>query len=652
MFTFPGRVVWLYLALCLLPVAAWGQDGQGLENQSLAGLTVQTPRSVSGQVRTAEGEPVRDANVTITTNSGTTFTSVSTDEIGNFRMDFMLTFTPKEFIATVAVTKKGYPVAHGYASDGGSGKPISILIRMRRPPNDPMVLSEAALVSGLAPKLRSLGPADGLGSKDLKAYQKAADEYLDKKRLDAAVPVMEKLAASNPACVRCRTMLAIADMSWGDWISAQNHLSEAVDAVVANKKLGTAEPLLAYGVWLSWQHRAEEAEPYLLQAVNYAPHDPLALQELGRIQGLTMNWEGAEESLKKALDAGAGPPARLLRAQALVWAGTAQDADAEMNRYLDGRDIKKMPRYVQEIGEKIQDRKKDHAALAKWERKPSAVPYVDYLHHPPPDIQAVEPLGDKVELAAVLSAVGGHVAELFQNFPNTSSLELIHQEKLDHKGKCAGSLNQKFRYLCLIPTSQWGPATNEYRADSTGQEATPRGLADNYMLTSGFVAAALIFHPTYQPGSTFRLLGRQKTEGREAYLVAFAQEPGRSRMYGSFKCDGKTRETFYQGVAWIDAANYQILKLRTELLTPLPVVKLKTEITQIDFNEVHFKSATAGFWLPEKVTVTIDFQGRTLRNQHQYSDFALFNVDSRQRIGKPPGAPVNAAGNDVGKATP
>src|SRR5579872_3745388 len=155
MFTFPGRAVWVYLALCLLPVAAWSQEGQGLENQSLEGLNVQTLRSVGGQVTTAEGDPVRDANVTITTNAGTKFTSVSTDELGNFRADFMLTFTPKEFNATVAVVKKGYPVAHGYASDGASGKPIAILIRMRRPPNDPTVLSEADLVSGLAPKLRS-----------------------------------------------------------------------------------------------------------------------------------------------------------------------------------------------------------------------------------------------------------------------------------------------------------------------------------------------------------------------------------------------------------------------------------------------------------------------------------------------------------------
>jgi hypothetical protein len=333
-----------------------------------------------------------------------------------------------------------------------------------------------------------------------------------------------------------------------------------------------------------------------------------------------------------------------------VWAGTVKDADAEMNRYLDGRNINKTPPLVREISGKIQDRKKDDAALVKLQKQ--AIPYLDYLHNPPLELQKIEPVGDQVKLEPILSALGENIEKLFQRFPNTSSLERIHQEKLDRKGRSAGSLNQKFHYLCLIPTSQWGPATDEYRADMTGHAATPRGLSENYMLTSGFVAAPLIFHPIYQPGSTFRLLGRQKIQGRDAFMIAFAQEPKRSRMYGTFKCGGKTRETFYQGVAWIDSTTYQILTLRTELLRPLPVVKLQAETTQIEFSEVHFKRLAEGFWLPAKVTVTLDWEGRTLRNQHEYSDFVVFNVDSMEKIGKPKGAPPDSAENLAPPATP
>lgn len=619
---------------------------------SLSLPDVEIFRSVHGRVITATGDPVRGAGVQVITNGGADeFLSLETDPQGKFHHDYsLLRYTAKEFIVMVTVTKKGYPKAHAYANYGASGIPFEIPVVLRPPQNDPALLSQADLISGLAPKLKHLDADDGLSAKDIKTYDRAVTEFLDRNRLDLAVPAFEKVIASNPSCLRCRVMGALAEMSWGDWGNADHHLGESVNEIIADRKLSRPEPMVAYGVWTTWQHNPDKAEPYFLEAVRDAPQDALALQELGRVRCLTLNWEGAEDSLKKALAAGAGPEARLLHAEALVWAGTVKDADAEMNRYLDGRNINKMPPLVREISGKIQDRKKDGAALVKLQKQ--ATPYLDYVHNPPPELQNIEPVGDQVKLEPILSALGKNVEELFQKFPNTSSLEKIHQEKLDRKGKSAGSLDQKFRYLCLIPTSQWGPATDEYRADMTGHAATPRGLSENYMLTSGFVAAPLVFHPTYQPGSTFRLLGRQKIKGRDAFMIAFAQEPKRSRMYGTFKCDGKTRETFYQDVAWIDSTTYQILKLRTELLMPLPVVKLQAETTQIEFDVVHFKRFPEGFWLPSDVTVTLDWSGRRLRNRHEYSDFVVFNVDALEKINKPKGAPPDSAENLAPKATP
>jgi len=618
----------------------------------MPGFETATYRSVIGRVTTAKGEPVHDAIVELVTNGGSyQYRTTMTDLYGKFRYDYNLYgYTTKDFEVLATVSKKGYPKAHAYANYGTSGKPYPIVIMLRQPQNDPTLLPEADLVSGLAPRFRTLGPSDGLSEKDLKTYEKAAGQFLDKNRLDLAIPDFEKVDTLNPSCVRCRLMAALAEMRWGDWVNSEVRLREAANAVITNRKLLIPEPLLAYGVWLSWQHDPDKAEPYLQEAVKEAPQDALALQELGRVQCLDMNWEGAEDSLKKALAAGAGPEARLLHAEALVWAGTVKDADAEMNRYLDGRDIKKMPHWVQAIGEKIQDRKKDDQALVKLQK--AATPYTDYIHNPSPELPGIEPAGDQVKLDPLLTAVGKNVAELFQKFPNTSSLEKIHQEKLDRKGKSGGRLDQKFRYLCLIPSGQWGPRTDEYRADSAGHAAYPQGLLQNFMLTSGFVAAPLVFHPTYQPGSMFRLLGRQKNKGRDAYVIAFAQEPKRSRMYGTFNCDGKMRETYYQGVAWIDSTTFQILRLRTDLLAPLPILKLQSETTEIEFQEVHFSRIAEGFWVPAQVTVTIDWEGRRLRNRHEYSDFVVFNVDAMEKIGKPKGAPEASAGNLAPKAMP
>jgi hypothetical protein len=92
---------------------------------------------------------------------------------------------------------------------------------------------------------------------------------------------------------------------------------------------------------------------------------------------------------------------------------------------------------------------------------------------------------------------------------------------------------------------------------------------------------------------------------------------------------------FTQGLAWVDPSSYQILRIRTDLLTPLPEVRLERETTEIDYGEVHFKTLAEAFWLPHAVTVTVGWNGKNLRNEHEYSDFKLFSVASSQKVGKP-----------------
>lgn len=637
------RVLFLCAALCLFAVAAFSQNQETALGDNA--MTVQVHRTVIGRVTTPKGESVRGATVQISTNSGTMFRSVETDSQGVFSTNYDLNFQPKEFIITVSVTKKGYPTVHAYANYGASGQPFSIMVVLKQPVRDPTVLTQSELVSKLAPRLRTLGPADGLAEKDVKAYARAAGEFLDRHRLDLAVPSLEHVLASSPSCHRCRVMTALAEMQWGDWANAENQLAKAVNAVIANRQLPLPEPWVAYGVWTDWQHDPDKAITYLRQAVIIAPKDALALQELGRAQCQIMDWEEAEIVLKNALAAGAGEEARLLHVKAILWAGTEKDAEAEMKRYVGELPDKKLSPEARGIAEMIQERKQDDQAMVKLQERQKE-PYVDYLRNPPAELQHIDPPGNGVELTSILSAVGNNIADLFQKFPNTSSVEVVHQEKLDHKGKNAGSVDQKFRYLCLMPSGEWGPQTDEYRADSTGSAATLRGLRDHYMLTSGFVAAPLVFHPAYQKGSTFRLLGKQKVKGRDAFVITFAQDPKRARMYGVFK-DGETsRTTFYQGAAWIDVQDHQILRLCTDLLAPLPVVKLQTERTDIDFGEVHFASIPQQFWLPSVVTVDLDWAGQHLRNRHQYSDFVVFNVDALEKIAKPKGVAANTGDPD------
>jgi tetratricopeptide (TPR) repeat protein len=536
----------------------------------------------------------------------------------------------KNFAIELNVTKKGFLRAHAHIDFGDSGTTWVIPVTLRDTTEDPKLLAQADLISGLAPRLATLKPAEGLSADSEKDYARGVTEFLQEKRPDRALAFFTKVTSRDASCLPCRTMLALAQLDSGDWDGAYYNLVDEFNRIRADQSLGRPEPFVALGVMESWRHRPEHAAGYFSEALKLAPQDPLALQELGRSQLLIQNWPAADEDLRQAIAAGAKPAARLLRAESLLGEGKFQVAGKEMSQYLNGRDVKTMPIEVRKLWMQIEDHEKVEAAYAK------SKPTLDYLRNPPPNlIKGLVPTADQKELDSILNSVGTTVAQFFANFPNTSSVEQIHQEKLRRKDKVGTTLDQKFRYLCFAPAETYGPRFEEYRSDPVGSQAAPLGLGEGYMLTAGFASASLIFHPLYQSQSEFRYLGRQRVNGRDAHVIAFAQQPAKARLNGTFNSGSMSMPTFSQGLAWIDPQSYEVIRLRTDLLKTLPEMNLETETTDITYGEVHFRDLPTGFWLPQEVTVSVDWNGKHLRNQHRYSEFKVFNVAATEKQGKP-----------------
>ncbi len=631
------------------PIAPWisaggypGSTSTGDEFEARA-FRPQTHKIVAARVSTPKGNPVANATVVITNNVAAPAKILATDHEGDFVAEYNLFDEEmgRNFIAIIQVTKKGFQVAHRITPMGGSVNNTSMAITLRPiQPEDPNLLSQVDLINGVAPRLRQLGPSDGLATKQEKDYARGVQEFLDRGHPDRAVLDFTKVVKLSPSCLKCRTMLALAELSWGDWDGPQRELGESVNAIIKDQKVGSPEPLLAYGVLVSWRHDPAKASLYLMDALTYAPQDSLALQELGRAECQELNWYSGSESLKKALAAGAGPEARFMHAEALLWTVSPQAAEAELNLYLDGRSLKSMPPRVRALWDHIQAGKKDETIIAAAKARAQARGEItlDYLHHPPQNLPDFEPTADQAHLDAILAALGKNVADLFTGLPNICSVERVHQEKLNRDGKATSSQVYKFRYLALAPDHPWGPSVDEYRADGQGKGGSPMDLSDNGMLTEGFVSAPLIFHPAYQSGSSFRLLGRQKVKGRNTFVIAYAQDPAKTALSGTFTYGSITRPTYTQGLAWIDVENYEIVRITSDLLTPLPQLRLGKETTDIEFNAVQFKQMAQKFWLPEAVTVTLNWNGRIYRNNHVYSEFLVSNVQSTQKIGKPKGA--------------
>ncbi len=588
---------------------------------------------VSGRVTTLGGDPVRGAKVLVTPTTGVQARTLATDARGEFGTDYWLDVRIiKDVGVKLTVTKKGFLRSHALVDLGDPSKPWIIPVTLRDGRREPTLLSQEGLISGLAPRLRNIGASEGLSQKSEKDYARGVAELVKKESPDSSLESFAKVIRRDPSCLLCRTMRALAELESGDWDGAYRDLGEAITMGRADPKGARAEPFIAMGVMESWKHQQERAEGFLAEALKLAPADPLALQEIGRAQLFLRDSQRAVANLTKATEAGAPPEARLLLIDALLGEGELDAANTGMTLDLGGRSIKTMPPEVRQLWARIHDREK--AQVAQVKAKSHGAPALDYLTQMTPELQGLVPAVDQKPLETILAAVGKNVRELFQNFPNTSSKEVIHQERLSRKNKVEDTLDSKAEYLCLIPEGAWGPAFEEYRANRTGALGQGKGLSDGFMLTSGFASASLHFHPLYQPQNTYRLRGRQRIHNRDAYVVAFAQQPAKARVLGNFKSGKTVTATFAQGLAWIDPGTYQILRMRTDLLTPAPEVRLDRETTDIDFSEVRFSRRSQGFWLPREVTVTVAWNGKRMRNTHGYSNFKIFNVESSQKLGK------------------
>ncbi len=157
------------------------------------------------------------------------------------------------------------------------------------------------------------------------------------------------------------------------------------------------------------------------------------------------------------------------------------------------------------------------------------------------------------------------------------------------------------------------------------------------MTTTGFASGLIAFHPTMQPGMSFRFLGRQSVAGHTACVIGFAQRPDVSPALGSFHISlaNKSVSLYLQGIAWISADQHQVLRLRSDLLHPISEINLARETSEIDYRPYRFLSSPKTFFLPSHVTVSVEWGHKRLRNEHIFSKFRLFKVDahSEERSG-------------------
>lgn len=199
-----------------------------------------------------------------------------------------------------------------------------------------------------------------------------------------------------------------------------------------------------------------------------------------------------------------------------------------------------------------------------------------------------------------------------QGIPITHFITRIYTYRIVHKQTPAGS-----------------DAIDEFRTDAHDQPIDGSAHNAQRPFSVGFATTWLFFLPGNLQASRFRYVGTQKTGNRETYVLAFAQIPENNGLGAVIESNSGSCSTPIQGVAWIDQSTFQIVRMQTDLLTPLPSIRLNQLRSIVEYGAVQIRALNLTLWLPTDVEIRWQTTYRAGDETHLYSHYRLFQSTAR-----------------------
>jgi tetratricopeptide (TPR) repeat protein len=254
----------------------------------------------------------------------------------------------------------------------------------------------------------------------------------------------------------------------------------------------------------------------------------------------------------------------------------------------------------------------------------------------PPDIDEkvppVEPLA-ACALDEVVERAGKRVEEFVKNVDRFTASESLKHESINKWGFAESPETRKFDYVASI--QQYRPgyfSVTEYRSASHAPSDFPDGVE-----TTGLAALALIFHTNNAGNFAMSCEGLGRWNGHLAWQVHFRQRADKPNTIRAYKFGerGPAYPVALRGRAWIAADSYQIVRMETDLVAPLPEIRLLSDHTIVDYGPVHFRKGNVEMWLPQSAELYSDWKGRRMHRRLSFSNYLLFSVDEKQKISEP-----------------
>jgi tetratricopeptide (TPR) repeat protein len=236
----------------------------------------------------------------------------------------------------------------------------------------------------------------------------------------------------------------------------------------------------------------------------------------------------------------------------------------------------------------------------------------------------------------LVEMTGNTVEQFVGDVSRIAAIEHLLHEQLDEMGGAITKESRTFNYVASFAESKEGAvAVEEYRQEHLGLADFPDQIS-----SSGFATLALVFHPKMRDSFEMVCEGLGELRGQATWLIHFKQRDDRPAQMHDYRVGGELYSLKLKGRAWITADKFQIARIESELVSPIPQIRLAGEHQVVEYGPVPFAKKKVQLWLPQSAEIYLDFRRHRYYRKHSFDHYMLFAVDADEKQ-KGPAQPAN-----------
>jgi tetratricopeptide (TPR) repeat protein len=497
----------------------------------------------------------------------------------------------------------------------------------------------------------------------------------------AAIELSAPASPNMPSKARKETQRAVNDLKSGNLKDAEKQLNSAHKMVPDSSDL---DFLLGY---LDYQKKdMKQAEIDLSKATTADSHNVQALALLGRLRLEREDYPAAKTCLEQAVASdgdswmahnlladtylrqheyekarqqaqlaiekgkGGGNAAEIVLGEALADMGRDKEAITALKTFLRYTPDSAGAAPVREMIAQLEAREANPAASpGPPSKSASASPHKLEMQDPllaatengfsvkswePPGIDDVKPAVARdvaCPYEKVVDGVGATVKQFVDDVSRFNAIEDVLHEDLNDLGNPIVKDTREFNYVATISEPKPGIlAVDEFRTGRSDVSDFPGQIA-----TRGLPSLALVFHPDMRDNFEITCEGLSQWNDKAVWLLHFRQREDRPNLIRSYVVGGQVYPVNLRGRAWVSANTFQIVRMESEMMRPMPQIQLLSEHQIVDYGPVAFPKKSVELWLPKSAELYFDFRKHRYFRRHTFRDFLLFSVDSDSNVSQP-----------------